>query len=121
MVESRRLLLDDGGLLLLHGDGGIGRGSAVGRRWRRWSCCYVMVAAELLLCSNGGVGVIVRWRLRSLLHFWPPGCYCKRQDKHSTITKIVSFLPTCLRRKLQLYTQRFYFVFELDSEVWNFD
>jgi hypothetical protein len=23
--------------------------------------------------------------------------------------------------KLQLYTQRFYFVFELGGEVWNFD
>jgi hypothetical protein len=47
--------------------------------------------------------------------------FLQRQDKHSTITKIVSFLRTCLRRKLQLYTQRFYFVFELGGEVWNFD
>ncbi len=51
---------------------GIGGGSAVGRRWRRWSSYVMMAAAELLLlCSDGGVGVIVRWRLRCLLHFWP--------------------------------------------------
>lgn len=60
MVESRRLLHDDGGnteLLLLHGDGDIGGGSAVGQRWRRWSwqrwwprnyCCAVMEVLELL-------------------------------------------------------------------------
>ncbi len=47
--------------------------------------------------------------------------FLQRQNKHSTITKIVSLQPTCLCRKLQLYTQGFYFVFELGGEVWNFD
>ncbi len=111
MVESRRLQHDDGGnteLLLLHGDGGIGGGSAVGRRCRRWSWL-----------RDGGRGTIVvqRWRCWS---------YCAmvlsmhtRVDTH----RVCGGFPGKMLNwpKLQLYTQRFYFVFELGGQVWNFD